>query len=311
VVADQSTDATEAIVAAYPDSRVQLIRQVPRAGQTAGLRRGARAARGEILLMADASGRFYPDTVRQLARHFADPRVGGVSGRKRIAKTDGAVSKGDGFHFGYDGLLRAWESRWGSSWVGCQGGLFAIRRPLFSEAAPLDIAADNAVCYELYEQGYRHHFDPAAVVLEAPSRHLKMEFQRKVRIIVLQLRGVRHFRRLFHPLKHPAFFFQNVSHKIFRWLQPFALIVLWIASGFSAQSWARVLFYAQCLFYAVAVLGMLYARRRKLPKRLSIPAYFVTVNLAGLTAWARLLKDYTVWTPPAREDEPSKNFSSL
>ena len=96
------------------------------------------------------------------------------------------------------------------------------------------------------------------------------------------------------------FFFQNMSHKAFRWLAPFALGVLWIASALSDQPYARVLFILQCAFYACAAAGFWYGRAHRMPKVLNIPAYFVTVNLACLLAWFSVFKKYAIWTPPTR-----------
>lgn len=300
VISDESTDGTDAKVRAFPAERVKLLRQAKRSGQSAAIAAGSAAARGDILIQADASGIFRPDTIRRLACHFADERIGAVSGYKATRESTSSVGEGDGVYARYDMTLRRLESETGSSWVGCEGGLFAVRRPLAQIDFPLNIANDNALCYVLYEKGYRHRFEARAVAIERPSKDFQNEFRRKVRIIVLQLRGVYIFRRLFNPFKHPAFFFQNVSHKLFRWLVPFALFILWAASGLSQSRPMKILFALQCLFYALAVAGIVYERRRKAPKWLSIPAYFTTVNLAGLFAWGGLLRDYAVWTPPTR-----------
>ncbi len=307
VVSDASTDGTDRVVSRFPAERVRLLRQPVRRGQTAGLWVGCQNARGELVILADASGHFRPDTVRRFVRHFADPRVGAVSGYKAARTTGGAVSPGDGLYARYDMTLRRLESQMGGSWVGCEGGAFALRKDLFQPAFPLDIAADNATCYQIYEKGMIHRFDPEAVIVEPPARDLRNEFERKIRIIVLQLKGFAVFRRLFVPWRHPAFFFQNVSHKLFRWLVPFALLLFWAASAASPQPWARALFWGQNLFYATAFAGMLCERRFKVSRLVAIPAYFVTVNLSGLLAWTFLFRDYTLWNPPVRGDNPPLN----
>jgi cellulose synthase/poly-beta-1,6-N-acetylglucosamine synthase-like glycosyltransferase len=308
VVSDASTDNTENIVSSFPPDRVHLLRQETRRGQTAGLLRGVQGASGDIIIIADASGRFLFNTVRLLVRHFADPRVGAVSGYKKVEETGTAVAKGDGAYTRYDRWLRALESQTGSSWVGCQGGLFAIRKPLFRIQFPLDMAADNAIGYELYEQRMLHRFDPEAMVIEKPPQDLENEFRRKIRVIVLQMHGMFYFRRLFIPWRHALFVFQNASHKLFRWLVPFALLVMAAACFKSTRPGAHVLLGLQSFFYALATIGILWGKKRKAPWFLSIPAYFLTVNLAGLLAWGMLFKNYTLWKPPDRD--VSRGFSS-
>ncbi len=302
VISDASSDRTDAIVQSFDPSRVHFFRQPTRSGQAINLEKGARIASGEILFMADASGRFFPNTLRQTVRHFGDAHVGAVSGYKVIRKTGAANSIADGVYARYDRTLRQWESETGSSWVGCQGGAFAIRKTLYRTHFPLSSTPDTSMGYDLYRQGYLHRYDPDIQLVESPSLGLTTEFSRKIRLVVGQLHGVLYFRRLFNPFRHPAFFFQNVSHKVFRWLVPFALILMWGASFGSAIWWVRLFFLLQTLFYGTALIGITFSRRQKLPKILAIPAYFVMVNLGALLAWPLAFRDYTIWVPPSREE---------
>jgi cellulose synthase/poly-beta-1,6-N-acetylglucosamine synthase-like glycosyltransferase len=301
VVSDGSTDDTDVVALGFELQGVRLVRQEQRRGQVPGFEAAAAVARGDVLLFADAGELFRKETMRRLAAPFSDPSVGAVSGAKITARTGSTVSGGDNLYTRYDRQLRALESRTGSSWVGCEGGIYAIRASLFRVDFPLSIAADNALCYRLYEKGYRHVFDPSAVVIERPSSNLRNEFGRKVRIIVTQIRGLVVFRRLLNPVRHPDFVWQNASHKIFRWSVPFALMSLLGATAASRSRWARALFGAQVAFYGLAAATPRLQRRRAVPRLLSVPAYFTTVNAAALLAWARLFRDYSVWQPPARD----------
>src|SRR5204863_338950 len=65
VVSDGSTDATDRLVAAYPDPRVVLIRQEPRAGKSPALNRGVGHARGDVLVFTDANALFAEDALRR------------------------------------------------------------------------------------------------------------------------------------------------------------------------------------------------------------------------------------------------------
>ena len=93
--------------------------------------------------------------------------------------------------------------------------------------------------FHVYEAGFLHRFDPTARVTENPSLDLENEFRRKIRIIVLGMRGCLAVPHLWVPWKHPGFVFQNLSHKVFRWLVPFALLGLWITSAFSQAARGR------------------------------------------------------------------------
>src|SRR5262249_23217843 len=97
VVSDGSEDCTDEIVQriAREDARVNLIRQTPRQGKTAGLNLAMREASGDIVVFADANSIYRPDTLRKLVRNFADPRVGYVTGRMVYVNPDGSLV-GDG-----------------------------------------------------------------------------------------------------------------------------------------------------------------------------------------------------------------------
>ncbi len=85
VVDDGSKDATsEVLLKAYANHpRVRLFRQ-PNGGKSSALNRAMAEARHEILVALDADTVFDRQAMRKLARHFANPKVGAVSGNARV-----------------------------------------------------------------------------------------------------------------------------------------------------------------------------------------------------------------------------------
>ncbi len=85
VVDDGSKDDTSGVVAReFGDNPlIQLIRK-PNGGKASALNRGLMVATGDIMVSLDADTLFAPDTIAKLARHFADPNVGAVSGNVRV-----------------------------------------------------------------------------------------------------------------------------------------------------------------------------------------------------------------------------------
>src|SRR5207342_2470430 len=79
VTSDDSSDATHEIVARYADRGVRLI-HCPRGGKVAAQDRAVRETRGEIVAFGDANVIWAPDSVRQMVRPFADPKVGMACG---------------------------------------------------------------------------------------------------------------------------------------------------------------------------------------------------------------------------------------
>ena len=84
VVDDGSTDDTAKVAR---DSGVQVMSQ-PNAGQAAARNRGARAARGDILLFTDADCMPAPDWIEQMMAAFADPDVAGAKGVYRTQQRE-------------------------------------------------------------------------------------------------------------------------------------------------------------------------------------------------------------------------------
>lgn len=301
VVSDGSTDATDDIIRSYAAQGVRLHRLAERKGKVLALSEALPLVGSEILVLTDASSLFEPDAIRRLVSAFSDPRVGAVGGSKRIRRA-GDVSTGDGLYLRYDAFLRHLESRGGASWVGCEGGLYAIRRPLFKLDYPPDLANDYAVCCRVYEQGYLNLYNPRAVVWEKASKNFRIEWSRKVRVIVRGIRAFVAFRRLLNPFLHPQFFFQNFSHRLCRWLVPFFLVALFVVSNVGNSGWLKALLWAQVVFYSLAALGAVVVIREKRIPLFSVPLYFSVVNIAAAVAWFTMFKRISTWTPTLREE---------
>src|SRR4030095_3111787 len=104
------------------------------------------------------------------------------------------------------------------------------------------------------------------------------EYERKVRTIV---RGISVFMRslsLLNPVRYHLFAWQLLSHKLCRWLVPFALILALFATVVLAvaSTLYRAPLLAQVAFYALAVL---YITTRRLPSMgmFRLPSFFVMV----------------------------------
>ncbi|MGH7199273.1 MAG: glycosyltransferase, partial [Planctomycetaceae bacterium] len=78
---DGEEDLTGELVRSVDDDRVHLVQFPERRGKASVLNDCVPAARGEIVVLSDANTMFDPQALRRLARHFRDPRVGGVCGK--------------------------------------------------------------------------------------------------------------------------------------------------------------------------------------------------------------------------------------
>jgi cellulose synthase/poly-beta-1,6-N-acetylglucosamine synthase-like glycosyltransferase/spore germination protein YaaH/peptidoglycan/xylan/chitin deacetylase (PgdA/CDA1 family) len=85
VVNDGSADSTGMLLDAHfgGEPRVQIIHQVNR-GKAAALNNALARAQTEIVVTIDADTEIEPDAIRQLLRHFSDPRTGAVAGNVKV-----------------------------------------------------------------------------------------------------------------------------------------------------------------------------------------------------------------------------------
>ena len=232
VVSDASDDGTDAIVARIADDhpgRVRLIRQEPREGKTAALNLAVPQARGEIVVFADANSIYAPDALRRLARNFADPAVGYVTGKMVYVNPDGSLV-GDGCtaYMKLENWLRAQETRIGSV-VGVDGGVDAVRRRLYRPMRA-DQLPDFVLPLAVVEQGARVVYEPEALLTEHALVERVDEFRMRVRVALRALWALSDKRVLLNPFRHGVFAFQLVSHKLLRYLSFAPLAVALVAN---------------------------------------------------------------------------------
>ena len=124
VASDASEDRTDEIVQAIKDSRLTLLRMEKRGGKNRALNRLVQRARGELLFFTDANAHIAAECLRRLVRHFADKRVGCVTGGTHFWQQDSAVvGKGAGVYSDYESTIRHLESEIGSV-LACDGAIF-------------------------------------------------------------------------------------------------------------------------------------------------------------------------------------------
>lgn len=300
VASDCSTDRTDEIVSAFQQQGVRLVRQQERRGKTAAQNLAAKYATGKILAFSDATTIYDSDALRKLVRNFNDPKVGCVGGEERFIKPGGTlVGEEVGLFWKYEQLLRQRECEF-NTLIGVSGCIFAIRKE-FYESLPESLIEDFALPLKVASKGYRVVYEKEAVGYEETVFTGSGEFARKVRIVVGGINGLVHMPHLLNPFRYPLLAFQLISHKIFRWLTPFFLLMLfWSNISLLYQS---PIYYAfgvlQSLCYGLAFLGFLFQEVREKPRLFRIPYYFCLVNLAALVGILRFLcgERKVAWSP--------------
>ena len=292
IASDGSDDGTNEIVARYAERGIRLL-ALPRRGKTSALNAAAADAQGDILVFSDANTLCAPDALRKLVRPFADPKVGGVAGHQLYAstKTSSSAEFGERTYWSFDQAQWNWQSAAGSL-SACTGGLYAIRRALFSPL-PSGVADDGLIWYRGLARGYRMVYEPRAIAMECVAASAEVEFRRKVRVIALGMRSLWEARELLLPWRYGFSSLQIFSHKVVRWMIPVPLAAILISSAllahgsvfYTAMLALQLGFYGAAL--AVAMVSKATLRKLKVPGAFSLPFYFCLTYAASV--WAQLL----------------------
>lgn len=305
VISDGSTDGTDEIVAEYAGRGVELLRVVERGGKGAAERAGAARLRGEIVVNTDASIRIHAHALKPLVAALADPSVGVASGRDiSVGAGSTHANRGETRYVGYEMWIRRLETRL-SGIVGASGCFYAIRAPLHRVPLAAHLSRDFASALIAREHGYRAVSVDEATCLVPRTGSLRSEYRRKVRTIARGMETLWAKRHLLNPLREGVFAWMLWSHKVSRWLVPWAAAVAAVGLAVLAlhSPVEGLLLGAGLLVVAIGALGWALAERRRLPRLLSIPAFLVAGNVAAMHALLKALrsKDESIWEPTRRE----------
>jgi cellulose synthase/poly-beta-1,6-N-acetylglucosamine synthase-like glycosyltransferase len=294
VASDCSTDGTDDVVRCYAP-RVRLVRAPVRRGKEAAQQLAVLAASGDVLIFSDVATTLAPNGVSTIVANFSDPTVGCVSSIDRFVDAGGRIS-GEGAYVRYEMFLRALESRV-NSLVGLSGSFFAARRQVCRNWPP-DRQSDFTTLLNSVELGLRGVLDPSSAGYYRPITDHRRELQRKVRTVVRGIGVLAGNVRMLNPLRYGLFAWQLASHKLCRWLVPFAMMSAFLANALlvSESLLYTATFGAQIGFYAAVAGGWTGSRN------LRIPFFFFLANLAILMAWFRYARGerMVAWSPSER-----------
>ena len=279
VGSDASDDRTDEIAGGIIDPRLIFTRMPRRIGKNSVLNVLARRATGDLLFFTDANSHIEAETVRNIVRHFADPRVGCVTGVEESVKNKDSdtIAGPAGAYLNYESLINRLESRIGSVLV-CDGSIFCMRRNLFTELDP-DLANDLELPIRIGAAGHWILFEPTARSQEHTTRSPWEEFARRKRICA---QGALAAWKLRHSLRGVRGL-QFLSRKCLRWIS--LLPVLMVVASSIAQRrnpWFAPLCGLEALFVGLAMVGVgMTVAGRQGPAIVCMPFYFLLATTAA------------------------------
>lgn len=314
-VTDGTNDGTNEKIVRFPTSRrIELFFQPERRGKIAAVERAMEFVETPITVFTDANTDINPQAIRQMVRHFANPKVGAVAGEKRVRmgeRDDAGAS--EGLYWKYESLLKKWDSELYSV-VGAAGELFALRTDLYQPVEKDTLIEDFVMTMRIAKRGYKVVYEPNAYAAESKSASVGEELKRKIRISAGGLQAVWRLRALLNFLPSPLGFgclsFQYISHRVLRWtLAPLFLPLIFLANMLivlrGGGLYYECLFGAQILFYFAATLGWILETKQLKVKVLFVPYYFCMMNYSVYMGFMRLVKgrQSVVWDKAKRSGE--------
>ncbi|MCB1754541.1 MAG: glycosyltransferase family 2 protein [Gammaproteobacteria bacterium] len=256
IVSDGSTDGSNAFLESQSD--ISFFSYPEARGKPTALNVGVAQAKGEILVYMDARQRVSKNAVLELVKYFRLQEVGAVSGELVMTDGDGGESESIGLYWRYEKWIREAESRFFST-AGATGALYAARRADFRELEADTLLDDFETPVVTLRQGKRTLFEPKAVAYDKPSATSQDEFRRKSRTLAGNYQSFLRNLWLFNPAKNPIFL-QFLSHKVFRLLVPYAMLIALVSSGLSNTPWVKFFYYLQLAFYLFGFVAIVSKR---------------------------------------------------
>jgi cellulose synthase/poly-beta-1,6-N-acetylglucosamine synthase-like glycosyltransferase len=312
-VTDGSNDSTPSVIGEFPS--IRLLHNQARSGKSAAVNRAVKEARNEILIFSDANTTLNKDSIRNIARHYYDRKVGGVAGEKKVislsaGQTSAQSADAEGLYWKYESRLKKIDSDFHSV-VGAAGELFSLRRDLYEVLPENTILDDFVLSLRVAAKGYRIIYEPHSYAMELPSSSLGEERKRKVRIAAGGFQSILMLATLLAFWRRPALSFLYISHRVLRWtLSPLCLILALVSNTLLLWAPFNVFFFAtfcaQLLFYALAA-GYQLPLPGKWKKICKVPYYFTFMNVSVILGFFRFLKgsQSAVWEKAQRSTAPA------
>jgi cellulose synthase/poly-beta-1,6-N-acetylglucosamine synthase-like glycosyltransferase len=296
-VTDGSDDGTPELLKQY--NNVTVYHLPERNGKISAMNRGMKFITTPIVIFSDANTMLGKESIKRIVSLFGNPKVGCVSGEKRIMdkESDVASGAGEGLYWKYESALKKWDAELYSV-VGAAGELFAIRTPLYRDVEKDTLLDDFIISLRVAQDGYTIQYDPEAYAIETASANVKEELKRKIRISAGGIQAVVRLRSLLNVFKYGTLSFQYISHRVLRWtltpacliaLIPVGFILAYMEGIFDFGIYA-ILFWLQLLFYIAALTGWFMENRSTRIKALFVPYYFFIMNLSVVLGFFRYMK---------------------
>jgi len=257
IVSNGSTDNTESLLhsAFFGHPNRKYLHLPKPVGKSNAIKQGVALASGRILVFMDARLPVSENALHRLVPYLTYPEVGAVSGELVLSDPTSLAAGNFGLYWRYEKWIRENESRLYST-TGVTGALYAIRRKDFKANRNATLLDEFDTPVRLLKQGKRTLFIAGAYAYDKASDNIRQEFQQKVRNLGGNWQSFRANPWLFLPTRNPVWW-QFLSHKLFRLLVPYALIIAFLSALLGEGTFLDLMFAVQWIFYVLVAASYL------------------------------------------------------
>lgn len=303
---DNSTDGTHTIIESFiqTHSNIILINYNERQGKLKIINDLVPKCHTDYLIMTDANVFFEPNTLKALVYNLRKKEAQLVCGNilKFSPKNEG-ISNQEIFYMNFENQLKHNESINYNFCVGVEGGCYGIKKDSFVTVPDGFLMDDFFITLDVISKKGKVLFEPEALCYEDVNDEPLIEFKRKIRISLGNFRNLNYYKYLLAP-KYNPFAFAFFSHKICRWITPFAILKSFVFS-LILSFYFKVFILITIMYGSLIILPIatIYFEKHKIkiPFVNSI-GHFLLMNLALFIGFFKFIKatNQSAWEPPKR-----------
>src|SRR5574344_2295424 len=283
VFTDSSNDKTNELLKQYEN--ITLLFQPERKGKTAAINRGMKFVNTPITVFTDANTFINSSSIKDIINSFNNKNVGCVACEKRINNNsrENNAAKNESLYWKYESKLKQMDSELNST-IGAAGELYAIRTSLFEEMPDNTLLDDFILSMRIAMKGYIILYCEKAYAIENGSANINEERKRKIRIAAGGIQSIIMLKELLNIFKYKLLSFQYISHRVLRWsITPLCLLLIIPINIYLVAKYENIIYIlvliAQIIFYLCGIIGWYYSIKSNKNKLISIPYYFLFMNL--------------------------------
>jgi cellulose synthase/poly-beta-1,6-N-acetylglucosamine synthase-like glycosyltransferase len=185
VVDDGSQDRTSDVVReCFRDEPLVRIFTEENGGKSAALNFGLQQAKGDVIVALDADTQFPAETIRALARRFADPQIGAVAGNAKVGNRINLVTRWQALEY----ITSQNMDRRAFASLNCitvvPGAVGAWRRELIRECGGFSsdtLAEDQDLTLQIRKRGFKIGYEERAIGWTEAPQTLRMLAKQRFR----------------------------------------------------------------------------------------------------------------------------------